>query len=69
MARISIEQIMDSFDEFNDMVGSMVYSNYCFNRDKRPDIRPEQWEMVYGKEGREMEFLYQKERDMRGVRQ
>lgn len=45
-------------------VDELTYRNYCYNRNKRPDIEYKRWGKVFGeKEVEEFEAKYQNEKE------
>jgi hypothetical protein len=48
-----------------EVMNSLLYINYCYNRDRSPLITVEQWGKVYGGKTMEMEACYQAELKMR----
>lgn len=57
---ININEVMEKFD---DLVGSLTYSCYRFNRERSPDITPEKWGSIF-KDVEKMEVLYQAEKQL-----
>ena len=50
-----------------DIVGDLTYRSYAYNRDRSPDITPEQWKTVFGPKVDIMERRYQQELSDREV--
>lgn len=42
-----------------DLVDALTYSNYAYNRQRSPEITPQQWEKVFGQKTMMMEARYQ----------
>lgn len=61
--RINVNEAME---KFNDLIGSLLYSNYKYNRERSPQITPEQWGKVYGSKTKGLETLYRLERGKNG---
>ena len=45
----------------NEIIGSLIYISYRFNRQNAPDTPVKNWEYVFGKKVYELEKVYQQE--------
>ncbi len=45
---IDLKDAIKSTDAINNLIDDLIYNNYVYNRQRTPDITPEQWKVVYG---------------------
>jgi len=55
---------MANVTTYGELIDELTYTNYKYNRDRSPEITPEQWKVVYGGRITKMEARYQHEKLM-----